>query len=69
MGVPAPTRDTARIVFNTLLSRGEASLSATKLAAYLSVVRHAKASPNYSCWIIVPVHEILQEGTTCLSIK
>ena len=69
MGVPAPARHSARIVFNTLLSREEASGTETKLVAYLSVVGHAKASPNYCLWVIVPLHEIPQEGTTCLSIK
>ena len=67
MGVPA--RDSAGIVFNTPLSREEVSPSAPKLPAYLSVVRHAKASPNYCLWVIVPLHEIPQEGSTCLSIK
>ena len=47
MGVPA--RDSAGIVFNTPLSREEVSPSAPKLPAYLSVVRHAKASPITVC--------------------
>ena len=45
----APARDSTSIVFNTLLSREEASGTETKLVAYLSVVRHAKASPITVC--------------------